>query len=1094
MTTRVCCAAILTFWTVPVFAEICFEDGAKINLATLRGAKVSASRNCGTRPDVVCRPVHGTEMRFVSNYGAAWWMIEWQRPLKVSSLRIGYRDPIKSVELRVKTSLEPLDDEGWAAVKPVLEFSGPVIDLPGDGHSRGWTEGKWEPREARFVRIEWLGHNRGERGRSGREHPDLIVGKIQLYGPNRLAITPEVSAAQSAWAGAQVTMDDAQGGSGSVGAVIDDSEPSARGFGYLNQSFLTNGSNVYAAPRPGKPASFIVTLKHTCLVEAVGYSSIAPPRPERPRDLQVYTSPHAVGEHWELQKQMTSIAGGAYEEIQFDKPAKTKRVKFVVQRVWNPKVDDKKLAVGYLAELYVYGTALSGNLPVTLDTDAVTSASVFDPQGKLVRTLWQLRSMKAGRHLEEWDGLTDVFAEAPRGAYELRIVSNAGRYENVAAIGNSGSPPDADGHVPMSVQSVAIDSDGSVLTANGWDEAGHDWKIWASDGRSLLHARFQVRNGNPNGLPYRIAVDDQFLYVAYISHGGGKIGGQWIQRFDRKTGKPARFPKGKPDNGLIQVYAPPETSSWDQPVTDLALSGRLLLAGDRRADRVLKYDKESGEKLGEIPFKSPGPMAVDGRGRLWIVRDATQVVVVDVGTGQERARPLDGLGKIVGLSFSPDGRLYVADDKSRQVAIYGVEDLSASQESAFGRRAQPGDDAPERFYELVDVAVGPDGGVVTVERFPVGGTRVTSWPACFNPAKPLWTHLGLEFTGNANYSPEDPDTIVSHYFQRYRLDKQAGTWQFRGNLFCGGYTAQGHWHGVPRWVTLGGQRFFYFANGDGIQAYRLVREGDSPALHFAMALGGREPDPDGKSSKTLGQWTWTDANANRTVDPSEVKWFKKPGEGRFAVFGMNVDVQGNVLYCDHHTRSIRAIPLAGLNAAGNPVYDWAQAKQIVLADTTAVKFFPLMAVRTEKGDLYAFGRSELFPPHPGSGPAWMGGWALARFDPEGKRLWATRLIRHSTGMDYVPGDGGVVLGYFAAATIYHYNRDGLLVGSAGPGKPAGGISGWLDNTSSIACNRDPRDGQIDVFAEEDYAHRILWYRLDDSKITVRKQPIEWPGQ
>jgi hypothetical protein len=172
------------------------------------------------------------------------------------------------------------------------------------------------------------------------------------------------------------------------------------------------------------------------------------------------------------------------------------------------------------------------------------------------------------------------------------------------------------------------------------------------------------------------------------------------------------------------------------------------------------------------------------------------------------------------------------------------------------------------------------------------------------------------------------------------------------------------------------------------------------------------------------------------------------------------------------------------------MYDWAQAKEIVAPDASPVKFFPLMAVRTEKDDLYAFGRSDLFPPHPGSGPAWMGGWALAKFDSTGRRRWATRLAQHCTGMDYVPGDGGVVLGYFAEAVLYHYNRDGLLVGSARPGKAAGGVSGWLDNTSSIACNRDPRDGKIDVFAEEDYAHRILWYRLDDSQITVQTIPVD----
>ena len=1108
-TPRNCLLVLLVLCGAPLQAEeVCFGDGAFVNLAAVRGAKVSASKNCSTAADLVCRPVHTTEMRFRSNYGAAWWMIEWPQSFKLSSHRIGYRDPMKSLGYRIKVSQAPLDDAGWAAVKPVFEFAGPVSKLGHDGLSSGWSEGQWPAVEARFVRIEWFGHNGSEKGEPGRDHADLIVGKIQLYGPNRVAITPAVSAAQSAWAGGQAALDDARGGSSSVGAVIDDSQPDAKGFGYLNQSFVTNPGNADITKKlPAKPAAFTVTLKHTCMVEAVGFSAVAPPRDERPRDLKVFTSPHAIGERWELQKELHDIAGGAYEELAFDKPAKAKRVKFVIERVWNTRADAQKLASGYLAELYVYGTGLPGNVPLTLEEDAVTTASLYDGQGKLLRALWQLRPMKAGPHLEEWDGLTDMFAEAPPGPYELRLVTNAGRYENIAVLGNTGSPPDADGHVPMSVASVVVDRDGAVFSANGWDEAGHDWKKWDRDGRSRLHANFQVRNGNPNGMPYRVAVDEQFLYVAYISHHGeGKIGSHWIQRFDRQTGKAVRFAKGFAKNGLIQVYPPPDADSWDQPITDLALSDKLLLAGDRRANRVLTYDRESGEKLGEFSVEKPGAMAVDGAGRLWIVRDETAVVVLDVapprdpplgkgGNGGVQAKPLSGLGKIVGLSFAPDSRLLVADDKARQILVYKLNGLAATQESAFGQRARPGDDAPDRFYELIDVAAGPDGSVVTVERFPVGGSRVTRWPPGFAPAKPLWTHLGLEFTGNANYAPEDPDTITSHYFQRYRVDRKTGEWQFRGNLFSGGYTGEGQWHGVPRWLTLGGaggQRFFYFANGDGMQAYRLSQTGETTSLQFVMALGGREPAVDGKTRRgdPLGQWTWTDANNNQTVDEAEVRWFKKPGEGRFAVFGMNVDVQGNVLYCDHHTRAIWMIPLAGLNQAGNPTYDWSQAREIVPADKTEVKFFPLMAVRTEKGDSYAFGRSDLFPQHPGSGAAWMGGWTLAKFDSAGARQWVTRLAQHCTGMDYVPGDGGVVLGYFAEAVVYHYNRDGVLVGSARPGTPAGGVSGWLDNTSSIACNRDPRDGKIDVFAEEDYAHRILWYRFDDSQIKVRKVRIE----
>ena len=72
--------AIWMFIALPVRAEVCFDDGGKVNLAAVRGAKVSACKTCTTAADLACRPVHTTEMRFQSNYGRAWWMIELPQP------------------------------------------------------------------------------------------------------------------------------------------------------------------------------------------------------------------------------------------------------------------------------------------------------------------------------------------------------------------------------------------------------------------------------------------------------------------------------------------------------------------------------------------------------------------------------------------------------------------------------------------------------------------------------------------------------------------------------------------------------------------------------------------------------------------------------------------------------------------------------------------------------------------------------------------------------------------------------------------------------------------------------------------------------
>ena len=166
------------------------------------------------------------------------------------------------------------------------------------------------------------------------------------------------------------------------------------------------------------------------------------------------------------------------------------------------------------------------------------------------------------------------------------------------------------------------------------------------------------------------------------------------------------------------------------------------------------------------------------------------------------------------------------------------------------------------------------------------------------------------------------------------------------------------------------------------------------------------------------------------------------------------------------------------------MYDWAKAREAVPRDTSPVKFFPLMALRAEDGSIYAFGRSETWK-RPGgktAGYAWMGGWALRRHDASGKELWTAKLPTVCVGMDAIPGGRGVMLGYFEKAHIYHYTPEGLLIGRMQPGEAAGKVTGWMDNTSAVAVSRDPRDGLLDVFGEDSWLNRNVWYRVDDRDV------------
>ena len=70
----------------------------------------------------------------------------------------------------------------------------------------------------------------------------------------------------------------------------------------------------------------------------------------------------------------------------------------------------------------------------------------------------------------------------------------------------------------------------------------------------------------------------------------------------------------------------------------------------------------------------------------------------------------------------------------------------------------------------------------------------------------------------------------------------------------------------------------------------------------------------------------------------------------------------------------------------------------------------------------------------------------------------------------------------------HYTKEGLLIGSMKTTPPFSDpakepwVVGGLDAYLAVNCNRDPRDGLIDVFVEDNLNQRIVWYRVADTNI------------
>ena len=299
-----------------------------------------------------------------------------------------------------------------------------------------------------------------------------------------------------------------------------------------------------------------------------------------------------------------------------------------------------------------------------------------------------------------------------------------------------------------------------------------------------------------------------------------------------------------------------------------------------------------------------------------------------------------------------------------------------------------------------------------------------------------------------------------------------------------------------------------------MQVYRIeppVDRDHGPVTRLVSVLGRANPLPTGQHSEESWKqenrylWSWNDEQGDHTPQPDEIVYWARPEDGKplWQYRPITIDADKNlwITSADRggntpEQNSIWMVPMAGTNRLGNPIYEWKNVRRVISQESL---FWPMsmkMAQHGGDGMTYVYGHTRR-KGTPQNGGAWMGGNVLAGF--EGDRCkWQTVLPGVAVSLDSIPGgQGGCVIGGEpGAGRIHHYTRDGLLIGLCGPdpkvmGAPPNNPSGFLDMYAAVTVNRDPRDGLLDVFVEDNFNLRIAWYRIDDRRIetitgTIRK--------
>lgn len=351
-------------------------------------------------------------------------------------------------------------------------------------------------------------------------------------------------------------------------------------------------------------------------------------------------------------------------------------------------------------------------LTFSLPRAATTSAGVYDPQGRLVRTLWRAETLPRGKHERTWDGRADDGQPVAEGDFEIRLVHHRLRYVWEGVIGNSsgsfGGPRVHKAYLPPT--SIVISGDRAIY-AVGYNEQQpglHGFALSAPD---------QDTRPFPSKDPFAsysmIAADATRLYWANT---GGLSRTSFVAAFELDSAQAARFTAGRAvclnrRENSTRCYEHQDYPSVIDLETDAAQvptglavqrHGRVLAVAHGARNTVRLFDKSSGELLREfaVPLaaKALNQIAMTPAGDLWVISGRTVLRYTDLERAPTLAATITGLSSPVALATSP-----VSED-----AVWVADGGLSQQLKRFDRHGQPGAVIGRPLGYASDPRVAPD--------------------------------------------------------------------------------------------------------------------------------------------------------------------------------------------------------------------------------------------------------------------------------------------------------------------------------------------------------------------------------------------------
>lgn len=698
--------------------------------------------------------------------------------------------------------------------------------------------------------------------------------------------------------------------------------------------------------------------------------------------------------------------------------------------------------------------------------------------------------------------------------------------------------------VQHNIQAMTVLPDGTVFTNVYWEEGGGNAGEYR-EGKLIRYAKHTHGWGYEGGAA--VAANSDYLYlgaeVSFMSMEGSTLertgaaakgpdtwspkGSKWLgisRRTRADISQAAPFEGGKGGQGdtlkgaFLPVAEVPDTTKPKDAIPGICADEKRLYVADPFSGEMKVFDAKSMLPVANWKIQRAGPLALDRTGMVWMLElqtDTTPARFVRFNAkGEEQSPAFSFAPGVVPIAFclASDGRVLVADDgAAQQIRIYAVRGATFGEVDTFGERGGiasgiPGAFGDRKLNHVTALGMDAKNNLYVSQNGSSNGAGTVL--ESYDPAGQLnWRLFGLTFVDLGDVdAASDTDFFTKEHHFRLDYTKPAGNeWSYAGYTIGRFKYSQDPrlrvWSDRAAVRRIGGQRvLFVNAMMDGLlQVYRFAPATDGEVAipsglfvkdHFKGKANWpptKEKDAWPPNQPEKGEWIWRDANGNGAFDASE--FATNGGSTAPRGWGWWVDHAGGVWFAAE-TKGVRYFPLQGLDAHGNPQWDFTKSQTFPPPEG----FLEVRGLRYDAANdtLYLGGttaehKNQHWKP---MGPV------VARYDDwlrgARKPRWRVTLpyARGSRGHESCEPMSFDVAGDFLFAPYTGASEkdgvkigrveifrtsDGSAVGHVEPGQDVGGI-GLQDIAESLTAHRRA-NGEYIVLMEDDWKSKVLMYRL-----------------